>query len=197
MSVHNGLEMDYQSWRGKATFGSAGASSIQPVVGGYLVLKMGQDITLQSGQAPGLVGNFTLQFTATVENYTGATVTPVLYVIAVNTGFFETLAGSSRIVKGVLSEADIIAAEPVPEMTQDGLARVVGSGFFDKIGSFFSMARDIYTATKPAVSAVKKMLPEGKVKSALDMVGYGSAGAGLAGAAMMGRSKKSLAARLM
>jgi hypothetical protein len=158
---------------------------------------MGQDVTLQSGQAPGLVGNFTLQFTATVENPTPYSLIPVLYVIAVNTGFFETLAGSSRIVKGVLSEADIISAEPIPEMTHDGLARVVGSGFFDKIGSFISKAKDIYSATKPAVSAVKNMLPEGKVKKALGMVGYGQAGAGMAGMGRAGAGKKSLAARLM
>lgn len=207
MSVHNGLEMDYQSWSGQGILGAANASlprqGIKPLVGGFLVLRMGQDICLQSGQAPGLVGNFTLQFRLTVANVLSFPVSPTIFVIAVNTGFFETLAGSSRIVKGVLSEADIIAAEPLPEMSHDGLARVVGTGFFDKIGSFITKAKDIYTSTKPAVSAMKNMLPEGKVKRALDAVGYGSAGAGMAGAAMegMGRAgagkRKGLAARLM
>jgi hypothetical protein len=134
-----------------------------------------------------------------VDNTTQFALQPVLYVIAVNTGFFETLAGSSRIVKGVLSEADIIAAEPIPEMSSEGLARVIGAGFFDRIGSFISKAKDIYTATKPAVSAVKGMLPEGKIKKALGMVGYGSAGAGMemAGMGRAGAGRKSLAARLM
>jgi hypothetical protein len=200
MSTHNGLEMDFPSWRGRGRIGTGSGSSVQALVGGYLVLRMAQDITCQSGQSPGLVGNFTLQFTVTVDNTTTVPLQPVLYVIAVNTGFFETLAGSSRVVKGVLSEADIIAAEPIPEMTQDGLARVVGAGFFDKIGSFISKARDIYTATKPAVSAVKKMLPEGKIKKGLEMVGYGmeEKGMGLAGAGRAGAGRKmNLSSRLM
>lgn len=194
MAVHNGLEMDFNEWRGKAYSGKTGAT-IQ-TVGGFLVLKPGQDITLQAGQAPGLIGNFTLQFNATIENTSAGGATPVLYVITVNSGFFETLAGSSRIVKGVLSEADIISAEPVAEVSRDAMERMVGGGFFDKIGSFLSKGVDIYNKTKPVVSAVKGLLPEdgflGKVKSGLNTVGYGQAGAGLAGG-----KKKSLSARLM
>lgn len=189
MSVHNGLEMDFNEWRGRARSGRTGRN-IQ-TVGGFLVLKPGQDITLQAGQAAGLIGNYTLQFQATVENTSAANRTPVLYVITVNSGFFETLAGSSRIVKGVLSEADIISAEPVMEMSRDSLERMVGGGFFDKIGSFLSKGIDIYNKSKPLVSGIKSVLPDsgilGKVKSGLDTVGYGQAGAG----------RKSLSARLM
>jgi hypothetical protein len=193
MSVHNGLEMDFGAWRGRAYSGKSGA--VIQTVGGFLVLKPGQDITLQAGQAPGLIGNFTLQFNATVENTSSASQTPVLYVITCNSGFFETLAGSSRIVKGVLSEADIISAEPVAEVSRDAMERMVGGGFFDKIGSMLSKGVDIYNKSKPIVSGIKGFLPEtgmlGKVKSGLGAVGYGQAGAGLAG------GKKSLSARLM
>lgn len=189
MAIHNGLEMDWNEWRGRARSGRTG-KNIQ-TVGGFLVLKPGQDITLQAGQAPGLIGNYTLQFQATVENTSLATRTPVLFVITVNSGFFETLAGSSRIVKGVLSEADVISAEPVMEVSRDALERTVGSGFFDKIGSFLSKGMDIYNKSKPLVSGIKGILPEsgflGKVKSGLDTVGYGHAGAG----------RKSLSSRLM
>jgi hypothetical protein len=127
-------------------------------------------------------------------------------VIAVNSGFFETLAGSSRVIKGVLSEADIISAEPVFEMSRDGLKRVVGAGFFSNLGSMLSKAVDIYTKTKPVVSGIKGLLPEsgamGKVKDVLGKVGYGMAGAGMLhmahGAAMpAGAGKKSLSARLL
>ena len=189
MTVHNGLEMDYNEWRGKA-FNTNG-SMIQ-TVGGFLVLKPGQDITLQSGQAASLIGNFTLQFQATIENNSGSAASPVLYVIAVNSGFFETLAGSSRIIKGVLSEADIISAEPAPEGGRADLDRIVGGGFFSRLGSILSKAKDIYTATKPAISAMKGALPEGKMKDVLGKVGYGHAGAGAAGA-----GKKSLSSRVM
>jgi hypothetical protein len=202
MSVHNGLKMDYNQWRGFANIvdGAGGSAAMRRVqtTGGFLVLKPGQDITLQSGQAPSLIGNFTLQFQATVENYGAADeANPQLFVIAVNSGFFETLAGSSRIIKGVLSEADIISAEPAPEGSREDLNRMVGAGFFSKLGSFLSKAKDIYSATKPAISQIKGMLPEGKIKGALGAVGYGHAGAGMAGAGQAGAGKKSLSARLM
>jgi len=62
MSVKNGLDMDWNSWVGQGHSGSvfqAGASTATPsgripLVGGFLVLKPSQDITLQTGQAPSL-----------------------------------------------------------------------------------------------------------------------------------------------
>lgn len=195
LSAHNGLEMDYNLWRGVARSGSLqnATTGLVQTAGGFLVLRPGQDFGLQSGQAPSLIGNFTLQFQVTIANEFASTAKPVLYVIAVNSGFFETLAGSSRVIKGVLSEADIISAEPVLEMSRDGLKRVVGSGFFSNLGSMLSKAVDIYTKTKPIVSGIKGMLPEGKIKGALNAVGYGMAGAAMPA----GAGKKSLSARLM
>jgi hypothetical protein len=102
IAVHNGLHMDYNAWRGKArgVMAPPGATGANPLVngniqtvGGFLVLKPGQDITLQAGQAPSLIGNFTFQAQVTVENTSAAAKTPVLFVMAVNSGFFETLAG--------------------------------------------------------------------------------------------------------
>jgi hypothetical protein len=61
-----------------------------------------------------------------------------------------------------------------------------------------SKAVDIYTKTKPVVSAIKGALPEGTVKNVLGKVGYGMAGAAMpAGAGMAGAARKSLSARLM
>lgn len=188
--------MSANEWFGQARSGKTGA--LIQTVGGPLVLKPGQDITLQAGQAPGLIGNFVLQFQLTCFNPGAAgTIDWALYVITVNSGFFETLGGSSRIVKGVLSEADIISADIAPE--SGSMSRLVGHGWMDKIGSFLTKAKDVYTATKPMISGIKEMLPEegllGKVKSAASAVGYGArAGAGgLSGAA----KPKSLSMRLM
>lgn len=195
MATHNGLQMDYNEWVGLAR--CANAKGAIQTVGGFLVIKPGQDFGLQSGQAPSLIGNFTLQFDVDVANYSEYVGAIQLFVIAINTGFFETLAGSSRIIKGVLSEADIISAEPVMEMSRDGLNRVVGAGLFSNLGSMLSKAVDIYTKTKPIVSGIKGMLPEsgalGKVRGALGSVGYGAAGAGMPA----GAGKKSLSSRLL
>ena len=214
MSVKNGLDMDWQTWSG---IGRSAAGSYPgrqqgqriPLVGGPLIIKPSQDLTLQSGQAPSLVGNFTLQFRVTVANRTAAPRNVQLYVITANSGFFESIRGSSRIIKGVLSEQDIINAPVAPMATRASLERMVGAGTgglsFGSLANILSKAKDIYHATKPAVSAIKGMLPEsgtmGKIKGALGAVGYGTGGEmGMGtGAGTGGRrhAKKGLEARLM
>ena len=180
MSTHNGLEMDYDQWIGQGVLNQNGATKMQvPLSGGMLVLKPGRDIVLQAGQAPGLVGNFVLQFQLTVTNTSASAVTPQIYVIAANSGFFETIKGSSRVVKGVLTEQDIISAPMAPAATHSALARYVGAGVFDKMGNAMSRMKELYSASKPTVAAVKKCLEEvphqgaKKVASALGAVGYG------------------------
>jgi hypothetical protein len=72
MSVKNGLEMDWNQWSGRgqvagANAGAAGAlGGNVGLTGGPLVLMMGRDITLQSGQAAGLVNGCLRQPTAVV-----------------------------------------------------------------------------------------------------------------------------------
>jgi hypothetical protein len=212
MSVKNGLEMDYASWVGAAhsaagSYTGSQQGRVVPLVGGPLVIKPSQDLTLQSGQAPSLVGNFTLQFNLTVKNTGSAPADCQLFVITANSGFFESIRGSSRIIKGVLSEQDIIAAAEAPPMTRMSLDRMVGGISFGSLANALSKAKEIYQATKPAISAVKGMLGDegtmGKVKGALSAVGYGTTGGAMdgcgpsGGARSGGRARKSLAARLM
>lgn len=166
-----------------------------PSVGGFLVLKPSKDITLQSGQAPSLVGNFTLQFNLQVVNTYPFSVQPTLYVITANSGFFESIRGSSRIIKGVLSEQDIISAPVASAQTHEGMRRLVGGKLsFGSLANVFNKAKEIYEHTKPAVSAIKNLLPSegmmGKVKGAMGAVGYGT-GAGT------GAGKMRLSQRLM
>jgi len=207
MSVRNGLEMDWDTWSGRAHTGSlgygAGTSQVIqgqriPLVGGPLVLKPGQDITLQSGQAPSLVGNFTLQFNLSVTNPDPLNpVNAQLVVITINSGFFESIRGSSRIIKGVLSEQDIISA-PLAPMGSPQLERMVGGFSFSSLANVLSKAKSVYERTKPVISAIKGALPEegmaGKVRGALGAVGYG---AGASGGAMSGGRRRTLADRLM
>lgn len=204
MSVHNGLDMDYASFIGEArsSAGSFGAGAQQRVqgqaigtVGSILVLKPSQDITLQSGQAPSLVGNFTLQFNLQVKNTSRVVQQPQLFVITANSGFFESIRGSSRVVKGLLSEQDIISAPLAPMGVRAELDRIVGGFSFSSLANILSKARDVYQQTKPLLSAAKGLLPSdgmlGSLKSGMEQVGYGT------GAGTGGRKHKSLASRLM
>ena len=195
ISINNGLEMNYPSWSGRAHSAVAGGayssaptpnSPISPVlqtVGGFVVLKPGRDFALQVGQAPSLIGNFTCQANVTVNNWNANSVTPQLYMMAVNSGFFESQKGSSRIVKGILTEADIISAKLGEVSGTRAMERAVGGdmkGLFSKLGHFVSKALPIAKAVLPhVVSGVQSAV---KASS-----GEGQAGAGRSGG---GRSTK-------
>jgi hypothetical protein len=162
MSVDNGLRMDWGTWNGQGRVVNndpsiasslANANNVA-LVGGFLVLKMGKDITLQAGQAPSVVGNYTLQFNCRVNNRTADTITPSLFVIAVNSGFFETQQGSSRIVKGVLTESEVISAPPAPVAARGDLERLVGGGFMSKLGTALNTAKGLLS--DPAVRGIVK-----------------------------------------
>jgi hypothetical protein len=155
MSVHNGLEQDWPSWSGQAW----NKGVLSPTVGGMLVLKPGRDIVLQAGQAPSLVGNFVLQFNVTLNNYSAGALQPQLYVITANSGFFETIKGSSRVVKGVLTEQDIISAPVAPGGTHGSLRRAVGGNIFGSLGNALSRVKGMFShapaVAKEALSAMK------------------------------------------
>lgn len=136
MSVANGLDMDFNSWAGEgrdATSSTTGGRV--SLVGGPLILRPGRDFALQAGQAPGLVGNFTLQFNVTVGNQFASQILAGgvnLYVVPISSGFFETIKGSSRIIKGVLTEQDILGSPAqAPEaqvIDSANVQRRVGAG---------------------------------------------------------------------
>jgi len=172
MTHANGLSMSYPQWSGLARssvmvggnpsptytaggkpYPGVGTGGLVPTTGGPLILKPSKDITLQPGQAPSLVGNFTLQFNLQVFNPYPFSVNAQLYVITVNSGFFESIRGSSRIIKGVLSEQDIISAPVSSAQTREGLARMVGGRVsMGSLANVIHRAKSAYDATKPSGS---------------------------------------------
>ena len=146
MSKANGLDMPYQQWVGQtflgvpaystapalqntATTGPVPVNAMVQLTGGPLVLKPGKDFALQAGQAPSLVGNYTFQVTLTVNNFSSQSITPMLYICTLNTGFFESQKGTSRVVKGILSEASILGAAVASTATHTDVQRAVGGSF--------------------------------------------------------------------
>jgi hypothetical protein len=92
-----------------------------------------------------------------VKNTSSVSQIPQLFVVTANSGFFESIRGSSRIIKGVLSEQDIISAPVAPEMTRETLQRAVGAGggfFGNMLSKIKAMASNPYVqgAVKGAVS---------------------------------------------
>jgi hypothetical protein len=113
---------------------------------------MGQDITLQPGLAPGCLGNYSFQITVTMDNtkgYYNYVKNPVITIIAINTGFFETMRGQSAIRKTILQMADVAAATTDSGMSKTHLNRMVGRG------NFFSGASNLVHRGLSAVKAAK------------------------------------------
>lgn len=151
-SVAGGLDMDFDQFRGYARSRSIGSAI--PVLGGNLcfdtsvptaaevqltgspiVLRMGQDIPLSSGLAPGVLGNYSVQVSVTLDNSNGFfnyinSISPnnnvTITIMGVNSGFFESVKGSSAIRKTILNTVDVETAPAAAGMTATQLQRLVG-----------------------------------------------------------------------
>jgi len=160
ISSNNSLQMDFNQWNGQALDGRANSGTVQNqfvgLTGGFIVLKPSRDITLQSGQAPSLVGNYTLQFNYSLYNPSNAPVSDWnLTVITANSGFFESTKGSSRVVKGVLSAQDILNADSAGALTRSQLNRFVGgkmSGLSKMLSNGISKAKPILSGLMNSIS---------------------------------------------
>ena len=147
-AVAAGLDMDWHQWRGftQAQWPSgvlpttaatvpgtySQQSPFTQLSGGPILLRMGTDITLQPGLAPGCLGNYSFQVNCVIDNskgYYSYVNNPVITVIAINTGFFETMRGQSAIRKTILQMADVAAATSDSGMSKTHLNRMVGRGF--------------------------------------------------------------------
>ena len=178
MSIQNGLECDFNLYAGAGTIAkSASLQSKVQLCGTPLVIKPGKDFAFQTGLSSGLHGNFNINFQITLDNSTNRTDTGdmLLYLVCINTGFFESQGGSSRLIRAPLTENDVINAPIVSNpMGKQKLQRLIGGGIFSSLSNMVSKAHKVYESTKPLVSAVKGLLPEdSKIRTGLHAVGYG------------------------
>jgi hypothetical protein len=150
-AVAAGMPMDWHQWRGYtqaaypsvarvtanskaltevATYRQTGATQLS---GGPILLRMGHDITLSPGLAPGCLGNYSIQINMQTSNpygYFDSITSTTVTLVAINTGFFETVRGQSAIRKTILNSADVEAATPEEGVTKTHLNRMVGRGNF-------------------------------------------------------------------
>lgn len=138
MSVANHSNQTFSAWSGVYSasqgtgFAYAGAASFPaantttstyavptltkeyPSVGSVLVLNPAKDLSLPDYLSSGSLGSFNFQFRLNCSNYhiTSATDVPVeLIVVAVNSGIFTTIAGSSNIFTGLLTKSMVLDAK--------------------------------------------------------------------------------------
>jgi hypothetical protein len=153
-AVAGGLDMDWNQFRGYArerfstltpvssgALGSGvydtfqGNSPNVQLTGSPIVLRMGQDVPLSSGLAPGTLGNYSVQVNVTLDNSNGffnylgglsSSNNVIITIMGVNSGFFESVRGSSAIRKTILNTNDVEAASTSSSVTSSQLVRLVG-----------------------------------------------------------------------
>jgi hypothetical protein len=189
MSRNNGYALPWSQWSGLANSASSALSAPGattgggrlPTVGGELLLAVGQDISCSAGVAGGVGSGFSFSCQLTVLNQSASSVTPIVTVIAINSGFLQSANGRSIRTTTPLTEADVLGAngDATEVMTQAQMQRLVGSGIGSFLANAVAKAKGFYEQTKPAISGVKRLLANSdnptakRVADGLSKVGYG------------------------
>ena len=142
MSVKNGSKQTWAQFSGQTnafatrTATNAGIS-VQPTTGSLLVLSP-TDLSLPDWLASGIIGSFNFQIRLSVAQYTGASITPEIVVMCVNSGIFSTTAGSSQIFTGILTKSMVEEAKAMssvnPVMSAE-YSRMLGGGIHGDMGN--------------------------------------------------------------
>lgn len=187
IAVKNGCNSSWNEWTNN--------------VGSVLCIDFGEDIGLPINEAPGLLGNYQMQFTVNITNTSAAAVTYSLYAVVVNEGTYSIIDGSAQHMVGVLSHADVLNADRNPEVSYEKSEHVYGGSFWDSLKKFgsdvasgFRIGRDFL---KPVVSPVLDLLPNNPAKGIFrGLTGYGMSG-GMNGHGMSGGARRKYYGRMV
>lgn len=162
-SVEAGSNQSWEEFRGYATVASATGQGKQIATSGsYLMLDMGRHVQItEDYYAAGSLGNFNLQFSLEVSNYTEApigtaTAMPIeMVLITLNSGLFVCEKGQSATYTGILTKDDVLSASSQAPHSSGDVERLVGGGLLDSLGSVASMVA-------PSLREMVKSDPRGK-----------------------------------
>ena len=144
-SVESGSNQSFDEFRGYAqrpTPVVPDDEKVAGVGGGIRVLTCGSVLALTMGThvnlvedyyAPGSIGQFSIQFTVEVDNFSTAPVTPELVVVCMNSGSFATERGTSSTYTALLTKQDVLDASMQEAVPRGEYARLVGGGFLDSL----------------------------------------------------------------
>ncbi len=193
ISVNNGLKQSWQEWSGVAmssgatAVGSTGAS-MDPLLGGFLVLSPGKDIQIQEDwYSCGSIGNFQFQCTITCENYSKLNFESgdvELVIIPMNSGLFVLQQGTSSLYQAILTKELVVEATRDKNGNQarfsSEVTRQIGGNFFDDIKTGLN---EVSGFVKPITDIV------GPIASVAKMLAAGESGGGASGGGVSGGKK--------
>ena len=133
VSYVNGSNQSWPEFSGKVQVSSEdGKSATVAGLGACLVLEPTGQFALPPYLAASSLGQFQLQLQITVRNQFSYAIQPEICIIAVNSGVFSTVAGTSQIFTGMLSREAVLGAKAGDAKMSSGDAeRLIGG----KMGS--------------------------------------------------------------
>jgi hypothetical protein len=196
-SVESGSNQTWDEYSGVANAGQLPGvpTNDTPMLGSYLMLEFGRHIQItEDYYASGSLGNFNLQFSVTIQNYSQTSYAAAgsleLVLITQNSGIFVTEKGQSATYTGVLTKDDVLSASSSAAVNERALTRMVGGVKFGKIADMAKVlgpiANNLGNAFLPEDSKIRKGLNvaeklrgavqgEGKAGSRIRGSGKGSA----------------------
>jgi hypothetical protein len=167
LSVKNGSKQTWSQFSGRVnqlttkTGGSSGNGGLgnQATTGSIFVVSP-TDLSLPSYLAPGCIGSFNFQVKLGVTQYvtaSSANITPEIVILAVNSGIFSTVAGSSQIFTGILTKSlveDAKSMQMVNPVLSAEYNRVLGGGIH---GDMQNSGNEQMPAVKEAMKQKMKM----------------------------------------
>jgi uncharacterized membrane protein YgcG len=102
---------------------------------------MGKHIELDDVFAPGSIGQFQLQFSVELENYSSTAYASncELVLITQNTGVFVLERGTSQTYTAILSRSDVLSASSMPAYKSSDVKRLVGGSMEDSFKSLVGL----------------------------------------------------------
>lgn len=151
MSSKNGCSMSWTQWSGGPVADPGVGWNPDPVTGNpkvgtcgsVLCVQFGDDIGLDSLDAPGKNVQGNLQIEVRYKNIAPRTINATLYVVPILTGSFtiEGLGRSSTNI-GVITSKDILDCQSKPFVNYQDIMDVNGGNFWDSIKNFGSKVND-------------------------------------------------------
>jgi hypothetical protein len=117
ISKNNGSQQNWLEFFGYAgNTGAGGSTTVVPTYsvptgGSMLVISPSSDLSLPAYLTSGSIGQYNFQINVNVINNTLAQLAPELVIVAVNSGIFTTVAGSSAIYTGILTKEMVMDAQ--------------------------------------------------------------------------------------
>lgn len=189
MSVNNGLNYDWVSWKGVTTnYGTSVPQNTTKIglKGSIVCLCPGVDFGLRNAQAEGVLDKINFQVQAQIRNVNQANaIKPDLYVICVYDGYLDIFDNSATAIIGAVTGSDILTTPITYDISYHEMQKIYGGDFFSKVRDTGSKiikslgkAND-YLRDKKLISNVLGAIPSPYTQSASEVarsLGYGYGG---------------------